>query len=144
MAKLNHATLTAVGEKSGTEMIVEGEISWDGKDRDIYSLELHVHFWGQDDLIRGKDDDLTANRFLISRSQNESKQAKDYHIQYKSEGEITSFKVMIRNTYDGEGRRFDEDKGGKDEVYAKVFLKEMGRDVFHGKEIRTNTVTGTF
>ena len=143
MAKLTKATLSATGSRADAKMIIEGTIQWDGQDRDLNSLELHVHFWGEDGGLRGADDDLLESKYLISRSQDGFHDGSGYRASYKTSGSETEVRVVISNTVEGGHRRFDEDMG-KDEVYAHVFLKEMGRDVFHGKQLRTETVEGDF
>jgi hypothetical protein len=108
-----------------------------------------VFFWGEDGgLLTGADDNRHAIFVNIVKGRTERRTGDGFELDasWDAGRRTTTFRLDVHNrrldTAD-RSRRFDEDLG-RDEIYARVALRDVDGGTWLTRETRTNTVRGWF
>lgn len=118
MARVKDVALSVRGEQQDAVFSVDVELDWDRRDRDR-QYQLLLRFKGADTGLRGDDDVLLVHSVAVTPDEGDHR------------------RIDIANT----DRRFNEDRGGKDEVYVEVELHELPPE---DRIVRSNKVKGRF
>jgi hypothetical protein len=149
MPDIASVRLSATGSGAAAVVSVHGTINWDDSDVSRNGVYLYVFFWGEDGgLLTGADDNRHAIFVNIVKSRTERRTGDGFELDasWDAGRRTTTFRLDVHNrrldTAD-RSRRFDEDLG-RDEIYARVALRDVDGGTWLTRETRTNTVRGWF
>ena len=143
MARIENLQLTDAGRRRNATFTVRGTVIWEDTDASRNAMEIRVSFFGAD---RGDDDRLANNVAVAVKGQSDR----------IDEGEAawtitavnptrTDFVLVRENSNDVAWRRtFNEDRPGRDEVYAMAVVRNHVDGTNLSEWVRSNTVTGRY
>ena len=143
MARIENLQLTDAGRRRNATFTVRGTVMWEDTDASRNAMEIRVSFFGAD---RGDDDRLANNVAVAVKGQSDR----------IDEGEAawtitavnptrTDFVLVRENSNDVAWRRtFNEDRPGRDEVYAMAVVRNHVDGTNLSEWVRSNTVTGRY
>ena len=143
MARIENLQLTDAGRRRNATFTVRGTVIWEDTDASRNAMEIRVSFFGAD---RGDDDRLANNVAVAVKGQSDR----------IDEGEAawtitavnptrTDFVLVRENSNDVAWRRtFNEDRPGRDEVYAMAVVRSHIDGTNLSEWVRSNTVTGRY
>ena len=143
MARIEDLRLADAGRRRNATFTVRGTIIWEEAEASRNEMEIRVSFFGQD---RGDDDRLANNVAVAVKGQS------DRFDEGRANWTITSvnptrtdFVLVRENSNDFAWRRdFNEDRPGRDEVYALAVVRENVDGTNLSEWARSNTVTGRY
>ncbi len=144
MARIENLTLTDAGRRRNATFTVRGTLVWEDSDASRNAAELRVSFFGQD---RGEDDRLHNNVVLAvkGRSERVEEGGRDQWTLTAAGPARTDFVLVVENSNDfWPTRIFNEDKPGRDEVYAMAVARDHIDATNISAWVRSNTVTGRY
>ena len=143
MARIENLQLADAGRRRNATFTVRGTVIWEDTDASRNAMEIRVSFFGAD---RGDDDRLANNVAVAVKGQSDR----------IDEGEAawtitavnptrTDFVLVRENSNDVAWRRtFNEDRPGRDEVYAMAVVRNHVDGTNLSEWVRSNTVTGRY
>ena len=143
MARIENLQLADAGRRRNATFTVRGTVIWEDTDASRNAAEIRVSFFGAD---RGDDDRLANNVAVAVKGQSDR----------IDEGEAawtitavnptrTDFVLVRENSNDVAWRRtFNEDRPGRDEVYAMAVVRNHVDGTNLSEWVRSNTVTGRY
>lgn len=147
MPNIASVRLSAAGSGAAAVVTVHGTITWDDSDVSRNAVDLYVFFWGEDGgLLTGADDNRHAIVVNIVKGRTERRAGDGFELDARWDlgPRTTIFRLDVHNRrLDDGSRRFDEDLG-RDEIYARVALRDVDGRTWLTRETRTNTVRGWF
>ena len=147
MPDIASVRLSAAGSGAAAVVTVHGTINWLDSDVSRNGVDLYVFFWGEDGgLLTGADDNRHAIVVNIVKSRTERLAGDGFELDARWDAgrRTTTFSLDVHNRrLDDGSRRFDEDLG-RDEIYARVALRDTDGRTWLTRETRTNTVRGWF
>ena len=143
MARIENLTLADAGRRRRATFTVRGTVIWEESDASRNAGELRVSFFGQD---RGEDDRLHNNVALAVKGQSERiEEGPDVWTLTAAGPARTDFVLVVQNSNDlWPTRTFNEDKPGRDEVYAMAVVRDHIDATNISAWVRSNTVTGRY
>ena len=143
MARIENLQLADAGRRRNATFTVRGTVIWEDTDASRNAMEIRVSFFGAD---RG-DDDRLANNVAVAvkgRSDRIDEGRADWTITAVNPTR-TDFVLVRGNSNDFAWRRtFNEDRPGRDEVYALAVVRDHVDGTNLSEWVRSNTVTGRY
>ncbi len=143
MARIENLRLADAGRRRRATFTVRGTLVWENTDASRNNAEIRVSFFGQD---RGADERI-ANNVVVAVKGRSGRVAEGRAVWTLSavEPTRTDFVLLRENTNDvGAGRGFNEDRPGRDEVYAMAVIRDPADATNISEWARSNTVTGRY
>ncbi|MEM7432745.1 MAG: hypothetical protein AAF351_12550 [Pseudomonadota bacterium] len=144
MARIEDLRLSDSGRKRRARMAVTGVVVFEEVDGARNEVELRVSFFGQD----GRDDHRLANNVTkIVRGQSDGEGEGDHSTwEVNAISPSRSEFLLVRENDNSiwTGRTFNEDKPGRDEVFARAVVRDSMSSENLSEWARSNTVSGRY
>lgn len=144
MARIENMRLDDAGRRREATFTVRGTVVWEASDASRNEAELRVSFFGQDS---GEDDRLANNVVRIVKGNSERSEEGDHSVWTVTAAgpNRTDFTLVRENDRDWAWRRpFNEDRPGRDEVYAVAVARDRSDGTNISEWVRSNRVTGRY
>ena len=143
MARIDNFGLADAGRRRRATFTASGTIVWEDTDISRNAVEVRVSFFGQD---RGADERIANNVVNAVKGRSERVEEGRSVWTLTAEGAARTDFVLRRDNSDdvGTGRGFNEDRPGRDEVYAMAVLRDPADASNLSDWVRSNTVTGRY
>ena len=145
MPTIHNTTLTATGKRSQAVFVltIDAELA---TDETWNEFELRMRFMGADAGLRGNDDRREDTGFDLSAGADTPlRQAgPGWALQHSGmEGRTSTFTVTLENLGGRRERWANEDRPGRDEIYADISIIEIASRI-RKAQARSNKVQGRF
>ncbi len=150
MAELRDVRLSARGSGSDAVLTATGRIIWNAAETSLNAAALHIHFWGKDSGLRGRDDNRHGIVIAFTRAPESTLEGGGSTLTLRWDGTGHAFTWRVRNIELDIGgrprtrRRFNEDAPGPDEIYAYLQVRDRDTGAVLSEQVRTNQVSGRF
>ena len=144
MARIENLRLADAGRRRDATFTVRGSVVWEESDASRNEAELRVSFFGQDPR---HDDRLANNVVRIVKGKSERSEEGDHSAWTVTAAgpDRTDFSLVRENDSTWAWRRrFNEDRPGRDEVYALAVVRDRSDGTNISESVRSNTVTGRY
>jgi len=143
MARIENLRLADAGKRRNATFTVRGTIIWEDTEASRNAMEIRLSFFGED---RGDDDRLENHVAVAVKGQSDRIDEGGGAWTITAVNPTRTDFVLVRENSNGWAwqRPFNEDRPGRDEVYARAVVRDTVDGTNLSEWARSNTVTGRY